>query len=69
MSQWSEEEELHADYALQLRAPWDSRRPFILGSAAVVALILMAMKAGAGNGKKADDCGFGGSFDSKSHFV
>jgi len=69
MSQWSEEEELHSDYALQLRAPWESRRPFMLGSAAVVALILMLMKASARSVKKPDSCGFGGVFDSKSHFV
>lgn len=60
MSQWSEEEELHADYALQLRAPWESRSPFMLGGAAVVALIVMVMKAGAGSAKKPDAYNFGG---------
>jgi hypothetical protein len=70
MSQWSEEEELQADYALQLQAPWESRRPFMLGSAAVVAVILMVMKTGAWGGKKTHDSfGIGGAFDSKSHFV
>merc|ERR1719299_350748 len=28
MSQWSEEEELQADYALQLQAPWESTRHY-----------------------------------------
>jgi hypothetical protein len=68
MSQWSEEEELHTDYALQLRAPWDNSCPFMFGSAAILALVLMAIRSGAANGKKSDVCNLGG-FDSKSHFV
>jgi hypothetical protein len=69
MSQWSEEEELHADYALHLSAPWESKHPFVLGGASVVALIVLIIRVSTGSTKKSNTCSFGSSFDSKSHFV
>jgi hypothetical protein len=71
MSQWSEEEELIADYSLQLSAPWElHKRPFMLGGAScLVALIVMAMKASTRNSKKSSEYSYISAFDSKSHFV
>ena len=48
MTRWSEDEELHADYSLELSAPWEGRRPLMLGGVTVVALLAFAAKLGSG---------------------
>eukprot|EP00928_Gymnodinium_smaydae_P007428 TRINITY_DN1266_c0_g2_i1.p1 TRINITY_DN1266_c0_g2~~TRINITY_DN1266_c0_g2_i1.p1 ORF type:complete len:527 (+),score=114.92 TRINITY_DN1266_c0_g2_i1:220-1800(+) len=73
MSQWSEEEELIADYSLQLKAPWEGTRFGSLAGLAVLALVVVGA-VGAGHGTKATDYGKGGGnllFEAhtKAHFV
>merc|ERR1719356_518361 len=65
MSQWSEEEELIADYSLHLKAPWESSR-FVLFSFAGGILLLL----GAGATKTASSVKDAvGSGEGKAHFV
>jgi len=65
MSQWSEEEELIADYSLELTAPWDStKRNALAAGAAVIASILLAAGAVSGSSKSAPACPF-----EKAHYV
>lgn len=75
MTQWSEEEELHADYSLELRAPWDRSFRFAGFAAAVFAVLVLTgvIKRENENPKlvRARSSGrasFGG-FDQKAHFV
>eukprot|EP00928_Gymnodinium_smaydae_P060902 TRINITY_DN447_c1_g1_i1.p1 TRINITY_DN447_c1_g1~~TRINITY_DN447_c1_g1_i1.p1 ORF type:complete len:599 (-),score=108.42 TRINITY_DN447_c1_g1_i1:105-1688(-) len=52
MSQWSEDEELIADYSEQLRAPWDSYRPvYALPALAVLALLMLGVGVSASQAK------------------
>lgn len=68
MSQWSEEEELIADYSLELRAPWDTKRPMFLGSALVV-LMLAAAGAATRSTSAGKTAGLHSAFEHKAHFV
>ena len=43
MSQWSSEEELFADYSMELEAPWESRNTYRVAVAGVVILVLIAL--------------------------
>jgi hypothetical protein len=74
MSQWSEEEELIADYSSQLQSPWGSTRALLLVGFALVALAIF----GTGTFSKGSVCKsasspnelFASSFsDQRSHFV
>jgi hypothetical protein len=68
MSQWSEEEELLADYAVQLESPWDKRQHGVFICGAVLLIILSAGSVIGGltsSTSKTVSC----DFASKSHFV
>jgi len=69
MSQWSHEEELHADYTLRLRAPWEARHG--LAGVAGVAMCAAAIWAFFSGGRGEQELpGLGmGSRGRKSHFV
>merc|ERR1719296_696209 len=47
MSQWSEEEELLADYSTQLREPWGASRFLLAGGALAALLGLLSLRGGA----------------------
>lgn len=68
MSQWSEEEELIADYSAQLKAPWETNRGafFSFGALALAVLVFSAKSASNifGSSKVGD-----GSFETRTHFV
>jgi hypothetical protein len=68
LSQWSEEEELIADYSVQLRAPWEGGgiRSMLLALAAVVALSAGVVTL---NGKSKSAAHSSFDVHSKSHFV
>lgn len=69
MSQWSEEEELLADYSAQLRAPWEARGSGVLAAAALAAAgLLLGISTLTGRGKGHTSAG---AWDTpgKSHFV
>jgi len=70
MSQWSEDEELLADYSSEMRAPWERNRPVTL---TIVAVALMLLAAGGRlmGGKQGQDKAFRAdvSFDSRTHYV
>jgi len=71
MSQWSEEEELVADYAVHLRAPWErSSRGIIraIGGFGFAVLVLVGATRG-GFGKVAPSGGLLPTSYSKAHFV
>jgi hypothetical protein len=68
MSQWSEEEELHADYSEHLTAPWESSR-ITVGSGFLVLAALAFLTIGSrasGSGLKGQSTY---SYDAKAHFV
>eukprot|EP00928_Gymnodinium_smaydae_P039625 TRINITY_DN2702_c0_g1_i2.p1 TRINITY_DN2702_c0_g1~~TRINITY_DN2702_c0_g1_i2.p1 ORF type:complete len:570 (-),score=103.34 TRINITY_DN2702_c0_g1_i2:89-1798(-) len=74
MSQWSEDEELIADYSMQLRAPWESYRPASITGIAL--LLLIALAVGAVSQRSDKQIHFGNSgagilFESshKAHYV
>jgi len=68
MSQWSEDEELLADYSVQLSAPWERRNPTVLTITMVG--VMIALAAGRLLRSKTDqDKDFGMVFDNKAHFV
>lgn len=71
MAQWSEDEELIADYSSVLRAPWQRQRRVATVIAAIVGLALIATGAAVGSsGKRVASGGaLGRVFDQKSHFV
>jgi hypothetical protein len=67
MSQWSEEEELLTDYALQLGSPWDQskRGVFVCGLVLIVLSAVSVIGGFASQPSKTASC----NFASKSHFV
>jgi hypothetical protein len=70
LSQWSEEEELFADYSLQLRAPWEGGvRTVVLVLAAVVALSAGVVTVKVRNPLSSLSALDSFDMHSKSHFV
>jgi len=71
MSQWSEEEELFADYSVELKAPWASRQPLAIGG--VLMLVIVALFGSFSRyGRHAAvsmELPLGGHASSKSHWV
>jgi hypothetical protein len=69
LSQWSEEEELHADYAVHLSAPWEGGRGLMIGGA-VAGLAAAMWLVGGKAGKASAPQQLGGfSYEPKAHFV
>jgi len=69
MSQWSDDEELMADYSLQLRAPWETSHIGLI-SLTALALVLVASGAAVSGGKPGlASKQFGTGFEQKAHFV
>eukprot|EP00928_Gymnodinium_smaydae_P060201 TRINITY_DN437_c0_g2_i1.p1 TRINITY_DN437_c0_g2~~TRINITY_DN437_c0_g2_i1.p1 ORF type:complete len:579 (+),score=111.67 TRINITY_DN437_c0_g2_i1:58-1794(+) len=74
MSQWSEDEELIADYSMQLRAPWESYRPSSITGIALLLLVALAVGAASQRVEKQPQFGSSGAgilFESshKAHYV
>eukprot|EP00927_Polykrikos_kofoidii_P081141 TRINITY_DN782_c0_g1_i7.p1 TRINITY_DN782_c0_g1~~TRINITY_DN782_c0_g1_i7.p1 ORF type:complete len:419 (-),score=67.42 TRINITY_DN782_c0_g1_i7:36-1271(-) len=68
MSQWSEEEELLSDYAVQLESPWDKSQHGVFICGAGLLIILSAGSVIRGFSSSASKT-VSGDFASKSHFV
>lgn len=68
LSQWSEEEELFADYSMEIKAPWASRKYLAFGGVAVLLALAMAAKA-AGSKKAAVSMELPLAGSGKSHWV
>jgi hypothetical protein len=71
MSQWNEEEELHADYAIHLSAPWEGGGGIFLGGGFLLAAgAVFWLLAGKGSKEgKSTPAGFGAVYEPKAHFV
>eukprot|EP00928_Gymnodinium_smaydae_P039628 TRINITY_DN2702_c0_g2_i1.p1 TRINITY_DN2702_c0_g2~~TRINITY_DN2702_c0_g2_i1.p1 ORF type:complete len:181 (-),score=30.59 TRINITY_DN2702_c0_g2_i1:204-746(-) len=74
MSQWSEDEELIADYSMQLRAPWESYRSSSITGIALLLLLALAVGAASQRGEKRAQFGSSSAgilFESshKAHYV
>jgi hypothetical protein len=68
MSQWSEEEELLADYAVQLESPWDKSQGGVFVGGAVL-LIIVSVGSVIGGFTSSTSKTVSCDFASKSHFV
>lgn len=68
MPQWSEEEELIADYD-ELRRPWDGSQSLLVGGASFVVLALLAAGGTTGLSKSGATSGPVSAFEQKSYLV
>mmetsp|Transcript_18096 Transcript_18096/g.49630 ORF Transcript_18096/g.49630 Transcript_18096/m.49630 type:complete len:572 (-) Transcript_18096:107-1822(-) len=72
MSQWSEDEELIADYALLLRAPWERTQRATLVAIALgvmVLIVVVAARSGGQATRTTTNSIFASGVEVKSHFV
>jgi len=67
MSQWSEEEELIADYSAQMRAPWQRSNSFALIGVSGIALVVMVLRSVFNGSGKSSNNIF--EYQPKAHFV